>query len=340
MKLQTTDDVFDLMNAYTTSAALNAALRLGLFWRLDQGPMNAELIANYLAIPINRCTYWLQILDATGMIEPGPSGYQLTRTAKSAIIDAYSQATWSFLAIEACERFPAVHDPMQIQNQGSIWEILGREPPDYVAQMQKDSDRARRFTRMLYELHKNLAEQVAGCLDMRAVDRMMDLGGGSGVLSMALIRRNPGLTSVIVDIPNVCAAGREIVEENDLQDRVTYLEADFLRDELPSGFDMVLNCDAGPYTKDLMCKIHSSLKPGGRLVIIDQFASADGFAPRAWLHWAYLASMENPKYSMLSLKEVISRLIQAGYHILSERMLPNGDGLRWDREWNLIDAAK
>ena len=46
MEPHSTDDVFDLMNSYATSAVLNAALRLGLFWELDQAPINAEEIAN------------------------------------------------------------------------------------------------------------------------------------------------------------------------------------------------------------------------------------------------------------------------------------------------------
>ena len=74
--------------------------------------------------------------------------------------------------------------------------------------MVEDPERARRFTRMLYELHHALADELAGCLDMSDVDRVMDLGGGSGVLSMALLRRNPHLTAMVVDVANVCAVGR------------------------------------------------------------------------------------------------------------------------------------
>ena len=39
LKARTTDDVFDLMDAYVTAAALGAAMELGLFWLLDEGPI-------------------------------------------------------------------------------------------------------------------------------------------------------------------------------------------------------------------------------------------------------------------------------------------------------------
>ena len=38
-----------------------------------------------------------------------------------------------------------------------------------------------------------LAEELAGCLDMRGVERILDLGGGSGVISLALLEKHPDL---------------------------------------------------------------------------------------------------------------------------------------------------
>lgn len=35
--------------------------------------------------------------------------------------------------------------------------------------------------------------------------RLMDLSGGSGVVSQALLQRHPELTAAVVDIANVCA---------------------------------------------------------------------------------------------------------------------------------------
>jgi hypothetical protein len=49
------------------------------------------------------------------------------------------------------------------------------------------------------------------------------LGGGSGVVSLALLRQHPHLTSTAVGIENVCIAGREFAQENSLSDRITYL---------------------------------------------------------------------------------------------------------------------
>jgi hypothetical protein len=47
------------------------------------------------------------------------------------------------------------------------------------------------------------------------------LGGGSGVVSFALLRRHHDLTAVVMDVENVCQTGREIASENKLEKRIT-----------------------------------------------------------------------------------------------------------------------
>jgi tRNA A58 N-methylase Trm61 len=329
------------MDSYITSAALNAAMELGLFWLLAEQPLDTAGTAQALGIPMNRCQYWLQLLSSVGLIEQAPKGYVPSSTARTAILDVYSQDTWAFLARGARDRFPAIRGlVLHIHEPGSAWEAQGLTPPDYFSQMVESPERARRFTRMLYEIHLPLAEGVAESLEMGEVDRLMDLGGGSGVVSLALLRRYPHLTAVVVDIANVCAAGREIAIENSMEDRITYHAVDFLRDELPSGFGMVLECDVGTYSEALLGKIRAALNPGGRLVIVNQFAPTAGVAPSSWLHWAVLASLENPDFTLPTVAEIQSQLKQAGFQLLSERTLPHKEVLRWSNDWVMIEACK
>jgi predicted TPR repeat methyltransferase len=343
MKPATADDVFDLMDAYVTSAALNTALELGLFWLLAEQPQDAPAVAQALGIPTNRCHYWLQLLSTTGLIEQGSEGYAPSSTARAAILDAFSQDTWAFLALEAREQFPAVLDlARDIHEPGSVWAAQGRTPPDYFAELVESPERARRFTRMLYEIHLPLADGLAETLDMSGVDRLMDLGGGSGVMSLALLRKHPHSTAVVVDIANVCAAGREIAAEQSMEKRITYHTADFLHDELPSGFDMVLECDVGEYSEAMFRKVRAVLNPGGRLVIVHQLAPTTGVAPVTppYPHWAFLGSLENPESRRPTAAEIQTRLTQCGFRLLSERALPHPEAQRWSSGWILIEACR
>ena len=195
---------------------------------------------------------------------------------------------------------------------------------------------------MLYEVHLPLAEALAECLDMSGAKRMMDLGGGSGVLSLALLRSYPNLTALVVDIANVCAAGREIAAEQAMEARLTFRAADYEQDKLPSGFHLVLECDVGGYSEGVLQKVWAALEPGGRLVIVDQFATGQGLAPETAPYplWAFLASMDNPDSSHWTASEIQAKLRHAGFRDISQTLLPQRGTQRWTKNWVLIEAWK
>jgi predicted O-methyltransferase YrrM len=333
----------ELLNGYIASAAVGAAMELGVFWLLDEKPLSAPELAQALDIPLNRCYHWLRLLCRLGLLEDGPTGYVPSLVAREAILNAQSQHFWAFHAREDRKRFMSVRDlALNIRTPMPDWEAPNLTPPDYFQQILDDPGYAASFTRMLYEIHIALAEQLAGLLDLRGVNRLMDLGGGSGVVSFALLRKRPELTSVVVDVENVCRAGREIASENGLEKRMTYLAADILQDELPTGFDMVMLCDVGSFGDTLFRRIRGALNPEGRLVVVDKFASSETDAPPSRLPFAFLASLECPAESvrLTTVEAVQARLQDVGFRDFSTTPVPHKDHLPWNLDWTVLEARK
>jgi len=322
MKIVTTVGVNDLLGMYIASAALGAALELGLFWRLAEEPMAAEDVTKAFGIPFNRCQFWLELLTGLGLLERRGETYGTSSTARTAILKAYSQETWAFLAQEAREGYLAGNDlSLHISHSDSVWAAQGLELHDYIAQMMKSPERARRFTRVVCEVHRPFAEKLAQTLDMTGVRRLMDLGGGSGVVSLALLKRHSNLTAVVVDIANVCDAGREIAAQTMMTERISYHAANFLQDELPTGFDMVLECDVGVYTEELFRKVRSCLNPGGRIVIVDWLVQP-GREPSLQRRMdAFLSSLRTPGFATTTAAEVQDLLVRVGFHQISQETI-------------------
>lgn len=325
-KLSTVEEVHDLLSASTRSAALAAAIELGLFWLLAERPLDAAGVSCALSIPGNRGRYWLQLLTALGMLEETPQGYAPSPLARAAILDRHSQDSWRHLMLDERERSAGVHNlALVLAAPGSIWTAQGTSrPPDYVEKMRDDPARAREFTRMLYELHQGLASELAAALDLSGVRRLLDLGGGSGVVALTLLHRHPELTATVVDLETVCTAGREIAAEHGLSDRITYRPVDFVHDELPDGFDLAVQCDVGVFGDEHARKLWSALNPGGRLVMVEHFAPAEGVLPAARLEWTFLDSLHEPDVSIPTAAQVRAQLAQAGFQVLpDEKALPD-----------------
>ena len=333
-RLTTTEEITMLLHSPAASAALGATITTGLLWMLAEKPMTGDEVVQALNIPGKRGLYWLQYLESFGVLDASPQGYSPSAAVRAAILETYSRESWVHLVIDEHEKDACVAGlPQLIREPGSLWAAQSLEDPiSYMDRMRASPERAREFTRMLFEVHRSLADKVAELLDLTGVERMMDLGGNSGVVSMALLRKYPALTSTIVDIENVCLAGRELVAEQGFADRITYHPAEFEADEFPSGFDLVLQCDVAIYTLELLRKLHRSLKPGGRLVFVDHFSPAENLTPPARVEWTFLDSLHDPNFGFPTLAEVKSRLAQASFTVSDEHQII-GKGLVLIQAW-------
>jgi len=306
-------DVLDTLDQPLTGAAVGAALELGLFWLLETESRDAAEVGRALGIPVGRCRAWLKVLASAGLVEEHVGSYSPTAAARTGIIARYSVETWRFLAVEARERLEAVRD-LSHKLKARYEAQSGRKAP-YVLQMTEDPDRARRFTRMLYELHQPMAAKLAATLDLAGVRRLLDLGGGSGVVAVALARRWPDLSVTVVDIPSVCATGREIVasEPRPIAERIEFQAADFLNDELPSGFDAVLECDVSVYSELLFKRVRRALSPGGKFVIADEFQPVGGSKDPSHVGWALVRTLTDPGWCAPTTDATCELLSRSGF---------------------------
>jgi cyclopropane fatty-acyl-phospholipid synthase-like methyltransferase len=343
MKPETTEDILELMNGNILSAVLGAAMELGIFWVLADKPLSAPELAQSLNIPLNRCHYCLQILAKLGLLDDNGESFAPSTVAREAILNVQSQDTWAFQAREDRDLSLYVQDlALNISKPMSAWQAWNLSPADYFQQLEEDPIYMARFTRKLYEIHSSFAEQLANMLDLRGVKRLLDLGGGSGIVSFALVRKQPDLTSVVVDAESVCQAGKVIALENKLEQRITYLAADFIKNDLPTGFDMVMLCDVGSFSEILFRRIHDALNLKGRLIIVDKFAPSRTSAPPSRLLSAFLNSLESPAQSIdyITTEVVETRLRQAGFRDFSATSVPHKDNLPWNIDWTLLEAQK
>jgi hypothetical protein len=148
MKPETTEDILALLDGYIVSAALGAAMELGLFWLLADKPSPAPDVAESLDMPLNRCYHWLQLLCKLGLLEDGPRGYAPTIIAREAILNAQSQHFWAFHAREDRLWFMSVRDlALNIRKPMPTWEAPNLTPPDEFQRILENPSYAAGFTR-------------------------------------------------------------------------------------------------------------------------------------------------------------------------------------------------
>lgn len=115
------------------------------------------------------------------------------------------------------------------------------------------------------------------------VRTMADVGGGTGSMLISLLRRHPGVSGILVDLPGTIARADALISDSGVADRITVSGQSFF-DPLPAGADLyllrkVLNDWPDEPTAAILRRCAEALAPGGRVVVIGGVSPDD--APRA-----------------------------------------------------------
>lgn len=148
--------------------------------------------------------------------------------------------------------------------------------------------------------------------------RAIDIGGGHGLYAVELCRRHPELAATVFDVPGAIDAIEDDVPE-DVADRVDTRAGDYEADDLGEGFDLaflfnVVHAHDPAGNMALLRRAGNALSPGGRLVVLDQWAGS-GRSPvgRAGLRFVALTYLVTLGADVYDTDTVESWLREAGF---------------------------
>lgn len=113
-------------------------------------------------------------------------------------------------------------------------------------------------------------------------ERMLDVGGGHGLYTVAFCRKDPELRGAVLDWAIGLEEAQETLNENpDVADRIDLVERDFLEEKLPKGYDCAFlgNIVHGlnpEENRKLFGKLASCTTDRGMVAISDTLAGVSG----------------------------------------------------------------
>jgi len=113
---------------------------------------------------------------------------------------------------------------------------------------------------------------LADVAELAANRRLLDLGGGTGAMSIALCRRFPALEAIVLEVPQAAPQAAAHVRTAALAGRIEVRAGDFMHDPLPAGCDAVLVANVlslfdEPTGRALLARAHAALPPGGAILL-------------------------------------------------------------------------
>ncbi|WP_181780464.1 methyltransferase [Pseudonocardia pini] len=156
---------------------------------------------------------------------------------------------------------------------------LGRSWFEHV---RTEPELAARFDRMMVALHGGEHEAVAAAYDMDWAWNVVDVGGGLGGLTLALLAANDHLTGTVLDLPDVAARAQRTIVRAGYTHRCSTVAGDFF-DGVPHGADAYVLASVLHAWSDADCvrilrSVADGLTPGARLLVVENVLPA-GDAP-------------------------------------------------------------
>ncbi len=262
--------VLDIWNAVAFRAVL-AAIRLDVFDTLASGPLTGRELSQRINADEQGVRRLLDALEPLGYLKRRGNRYVNTSMTIKWMLRSSSVNFAPYFRY-----WGAIIPKLMDDLEDSIRQ--GRSPRNLYEWIEREPDTSRDFQEAMISLARFVLDEVIGKLQLpAAARRLLDVGGGHAMYSIALCQKYPALTATVFDFPQALATGRDNIARSNVVDRVTIQTGNFFRDELGSGYDAVLlfniiHGNSPEQNIELFRKAAQALNPGGQLIVLEQLA--------------------------------------------------------------------
>lgn len=326
--------IFDLFRGNLATELLTAAVaHFNLFGRLAEQPMTSDDLGKALGLAERPTAVLVTALRAIGMLSMDTEArLGLTPLAQEHLLPGAAFDVGDYVGLAAnSPGVVALVERLRTNRPADAGGGVAFIYREGVASAMEEEASARHFTLALAGRAKNVAPLLAGRVGLPDGTRLLlDVGGGTGIYSIAFLERYPDLRAIVVDRPEVLKVAQEMSQAYGVADRLETRAGDMFRDSLPTA-DVVLLSNIlhdwdVPECRTLIKRASSVLRPGGALMIHDVFLNdaLDGPMPIALYSAALFCLTEGRAYSAAEYRswlleaellpdlEIVPTLIQCG----------------------------
>lgn len=267
------DRLDQMIRGYWPSRCLLTALELDIFTAVGDGG-NAEQIGSKIQANARSVGMLLNALVSLGLLTKKGDTY--TNSAES--------ARYFVQGSKDNHRNGLLH----IANIWHSWSTLTdavRRGTQIPRERDHSPEPTRNFIDAMQHNAKDRAPVVVKTLGTTGVRRVLDLGGGSGVYSIAFAKASPDIRCEILDVPEVLPITSEYVQKAGVSSQVKMRGGDMLQDDFGSGYDIImLNAICHMFSeeqnRELFRRARRALAPKGRLVVQDFILNPEKTGPQ------------------------------------------------------------
>jgi len=267
-----------IANGYRSARIIQTAAHLRLFDHLDQ-PLSLDDLIQQARVSRRGVDIIMCALVSLGLVDLVEGKFQnsplardhLTTRSGSAVIRAMDHAEGLY------RRWARLPEAVQ---DGSVDRPSSQDVMD-------DRQANRAFITAMHAHSGARAGTILDHLDLTGIRTAIDVGGGAGTFLIELVRRVPEINGILVDRDLTLQTAGSIIAESGYEKQIKRMDCDIFEGSTPFGKDIdlailsnILHIEGPEKNIQLLKRIHASLKPGGRLLLLDFFTDESGTEPQ------------------------------------------------------------
>ncbi|WP_410604779.1 methyltransferase [Amycolatopsis sp. lyj-90] len=265
--------LMQLITGFWAAKTLASAVELDLFDKAEKsGGLSREDASRVLQIQDRPADLLLAACASLGLLQKEGEIYVNTPLSREFLIPGQPYYFGGFVRMLDHREYPAWQDVSRAlrENRPTTWDpavqpgLFHGEDPVLLSL----------FWEAMHSLSMSTGRELASILpDFALRTRLLDVGGGSGAISIELCRAFPELRATVYDLPFVRETATDKAHEAGLSERIDFVSGNFLEDKaLPAGYDTIMVSsimhDWDEKTdREILAKCFEALPPGGLIII-------------------------------------------------------------------------
>lgn len=267
------DHILELAFGFQASKVVLAAVELGVFEALAQGPKGVAAIERELDLHPRSSRDFLDALVALGVLEREDGAYRNTPAADAYLVPGRSSYIGGMMEMANDRLYRFWGDLEQGLRTGRPTnEIEDETAHPFEEAIYRDDENLEQFVGAMTGLSLGVANALAHEFPWDEYDSVLDLGTSEGVVPRRIAEENDHITALGLDLPRVEPHFRRFTGQSPASDRLRFVPGDFFADDsLPAADVYVLGHILHDWgldgKREILSKVSDAVNEGGAVIV-------------------------------------------------------------------------
>ncbi len=273
-EIKSSEDIREIANSFRESRILLSAFELKIFTVIGTHMMTSEEVSKIISADTRAIDRLMNALCAMGLLKKVKGKFYNTGLSSKYLIEGKPEfmgnlyhtnhlwKTWTHLTDSVIKGSSFIGDQNKIEKDEWV----------------------EAFISAMHYRGVNQGKILSMMIDISNVKKVLDIGGGSAAFSMELVKKNPSINAVVLDLPHVIPITKRYVSQEGLLDKFNFIEGDYLIKDFEGNYDLILlsaivHINSYEQNKLLIKKCSESLNKNGMIIINDFIINKDRTQP-------------------------------------------------------------